>query len=223
MTSRRSPCRCRPAGRSRRCAGRPGATLIWTKVSTPHLMETAVDAGRRLRLQPGGGLHLPVVPARLRRRGHPRQRARPAGQGRAGRSSEVVAALPRIHIAHESVVTPWEQKGLVMRTIVEQAKDRETVLVDGVKVLHDDGWALVLPDPEEPVTHVWAEGAERHRRPGPGPGVRRCDPPDAAVAAIGWAAALTRGLRPWRHRSEPPRPPVRKRYSPSLHPVGSEA
>ena len=32
-------------------------------------------------------------------------------------------------------------------------------LVDGVKVLHDDGWALALPDPEEPVTHVWAEGA----------------------------------------------------------------
>jgi len=26
-----------------------------------------------------------------------------------------------------------------------------------VKVLHDDGWALALPDPEEPVTHVWAE------------------------------------------------------------------
>jgi mannose-1-phosphate guanylyltransferase/phosphomannomutase len=43
--------------------------------------------------------------------------------------------------------------------VVEQAKDRETVLVDGVKVIHDDGWALVLPDPEEPVTHVWAEGS----------------------------------------------------------------
>ena len=28
-----------------------------------------------------------------------------------------------------------------------------------MKVLHDDGWALALPDPEEPVTHVWAEGA----------------------------------------------------------------
>ena len=23
--------------------------------------------------------------------------------------------------------------------------------------MHDDGWALALPDPEEPVTHVWAE------------------------------------------------------------------
>ena len=30
-------------------------------------------------------------------------------------------------------------------------------MVDGVKVLFDDGWALVIPDPEEPLTHVWAE------------------------------------------------------------------
>ena len=34
------------------------------------------------------------------------------------------------------------------------------MLVDGVKVLHADGWALVLPDPEEPLTHVWAEGRD---------------------------------------------------------------
>jgi mannose-1-phosphate guanylyltransferase/phosphomannomutase len=46
-----------------------------------------------------------------------------------------------------------------MRTIVASAKDHEVVLVDGVKVLHGDGWALVLPDPEQPLTHVWAEGA----------------------------------------------------------------
>ena len=42
--------------------------------------------------------------------------------------------------------------------LLEQAQDKELVLVDGIKVLHADGWALVLPDPEEPVTHVWAEG-----------------------------------------------------------------
>jgi mannose-1-phosphate guanylyltransferase/phosphomannomutase len=73
--------------------------------------------------------------------------------------SKLVSALPRVHIAHETVVTPWEEKGAVMRLVVERTKDRQTVLVDGVKVLHDDGWALVLPDPDEPVTHVWAEGS----------------------------------------------------------------
>lgn len=72
--------------------------------------------------------------------------------------SAVRESLPRSYQAHETVVTPWEQKGLVMRTLVELSKDRRLELIDGVKVMHDDGWMLALPDPEEPVTHVWAEG-----------------------------------------------------------------
>jgi len=71
--------------------------------------------------------------------------------------SSVVERLPRVHLAHETVVTPWEAKGTVMRTLLEQTS-RETVLVDGVKVLHDGGWVLALPDPEEAITHVYAEG-----------------------------------------------------------------
>ncbi|CAN5747318.1 mannose-1-phosphate guanyltransferase [soil metagenome] len=75
--------------------------------------------------------------------------------------SAVREALPRVHIAHETVVTPWEQKGMVMRTLVELSKDRRLELIDGVKVIHDDGWVLALPDPEEPVTHIWAEGTDQ--------------------------------------------------------------
>ena len=62
-----------------------------------------------------------------------------------------------MHVAHETVVTPWEHKGTVMRSLVEMTKDREQELVDGVKVRHGEDWALALPDPEEPLTHVWAE------------------------------------------------------------------
>lgn len=74
--------------------------------------------------------------------------------------SKVVGGLPTVHIAHETVVTPWEQKGAVMRSLVELSKDRKVDLVDGVRVHHDNGWALALPDPEEPVTHVWAEALD---------------------------------------------------------------
>jgi mannose-1-phosphate guanylyltransferase/phosphomannomutase len=74
-----------------------------------------------------------------------------------GSLSDIVEGLPRIHMAHERVITPWEQKGAVMRTLVEHSADRDLELVDGVKVHHDGAWALALPDPEEPITHVWAE------------------------------------------------------------------
>jgi mannose-1-phosphate guanylyltransferase/phosphomannomutase len=135
-----------------------GADLIWTKVSTSSLMETAANPGVDFASSLEGGYIFPsFLPAYDAVAAFVKVLELLARTGR--RLSEVVAALPATHVAHEGVVTPWEQKGLVMRTLVEAAKDRETVLVDGVKIIHDDGWALVLPDPEEPVSHIWAEGA----------------------------------------------------------------
>ena len=75
------------------------------------------------------------------------------------------AQIPPSFIAHEEVPTPWDSKGAVMREIVERSKGEELVLVDGVKIIRPEGWVLVLPDPELPSTHVWAEGdTEREAR-----------------------------------------------------------
>jgi mannose-1-phosphate guanylyltransferase/phosphomannomutase len=30
--------------------------------------------------------------------------------------------------------------------------------MDGIKVFEERGWAQVLPDPDEPVVHIYAEG-----------------------------------------------------------------
>lgn len=81
-----------------------------------------------------------------------------AASGR--RLSEVVDALPEVHMVTREVVTPWEQKGAVMRVLVEQSKSHEVDLVDGVRIHHPDGWALVLPDPDDPITRVTAEGVD---------------------------------------------------------------
>ena len=74
------------------------------------------------------------------------------------RLSKLVGELPRTHVVHETVPTPSEHKGAIMRSLMEGAQG-ELVLVDGIKELYDDGWALVLPDPEDPISHVWAEAA----------------------------------------------------------------
>jgi mannose-1-phosphate guanylyltransferase / phosphomannomutase len=71
--------------------------------------------------------------------------------------STVCATLPAVHVAHETIVTPWERKGTVMREIVEKVGNRQVELIDGVKIIDHDRWALVLPDPEDALTHVWAE------------------------------------------------------------------
>ena len=76
--------------------------------------------------------------------------------------SQIDHRIPEAHLLKRSVPTPWAAKGSVMRHVVEAAGDRVIDTTDGVRVIEDDAsWILVLPDPSEAVTHLWAEGADR--------------------------------------------------------------
>jgi mannose-1-phosphate guanylyltransferase/phosphomannomutase len=140
-----------------RIASERGASIIWTKLSAPALMEVASAGDIDFAASQDGGFIWPdFMPAFDATATLVKLLDLLASTERT--LSSVVKRLPRLHIAHETVATPWERKGAVMREMVERAGSRDVVLVDGVKVLHPDGWALVLPDPEEALTHVWAEG-----------------------------------------------------------------
>jgi mannose-1-phosphate guanylyltransferase / phosphomannomutase len=73
--------------------------------------------------------------------------------------SELVAELPRPTLVHRALPCPWERKGVVMRVLNEQLSTRRLDLMDGVKAYDDRGWVQVLPDPDEPLVHLYAEGA----------------------------------------------------------------
>ncbi len=67
--------------------------------------------------------------------------------------------VPVFYMDKKTVPVPWEAKGTVIRRIIEDHGGPEMELLDGVKVFHQNGWALVLPDPEEPVCRIFSEGA----------------------------------------------------------------
>jgi mannose-1-phosphate guanylyltransferase/phosphomannomutase len=73
--------------------------------------------------------------------------------------SELVAALPRPTLVHRPLDCPWALKGTVMRVLNERFADGDVDLTDGIKVTDDRGWTLALPDPDEPLIHLYAEGA----------------------------------------------------------------
>jgi mannose-1-phosphate guanylyltransferase/phosphomannomutase len=74
--------------------------------------------------------------------------------------SALVAELPASTLVHRQLPCPWSQKGLVMRVLTERLKDRDVDLLDGIKVHDRRGWVQVLPDPDEPLIHIYAEGAD---------------------------------------------------------------
>jgi mannose-1-phosphate guanylyltransferase/phosphomannomutase len=92
--------------------------------------------------------------------------------------SQIQDRIPDVHLLHRSIPTPWAAKGMVMRTVVEAAGDTEIDTTDGVRVVEPArGWILVLPDPSEAVTHLWAEGD---------------DADDAAALLDEWARVVER-------------------------------
>jgi mannose-1-phosphate guanylyltransferase/phosphomannomutase len=142
------------------CAAR-GIEVKLTPLSTPALLEAAASDGVSFAADRHGGY---VFPSVLPAFDASAALVRLVALLGAGSSSlaEVVAATPPMPVLHEEVPTPIEQKGLLMRTLMEQLSDEgaDLVLVDGIKVRTAEGWVLVVPDPEEPVTHVWAEGRD---------------------------------------------------------------
>jgi mannose-1-phosphate guanylyltransferase/phosphomannomutase len=75
--------------------------------------------------------------------------------------SKLTAELPRPTLVHRQLACPWGMKGLVMRVLNERLAGRELDLTDGIKVFDERGWAQALPDPDEPLIHLYAEGGSQ--------------------------------------------------------------
>ena len=72
--------------------------------------------------------------------------------------SKLVAELPRPTLVHRQVQCPWALKGAVMRVLNERYADGNVDTTDGIKIFDARGWVQVLPDGDEPMIHLYAEG-----------------------------------------------------------------
>ena len=173
-----------------------GTQVDWTTTSPDDLTRRRGRVGRDLRRRRPRRLHRPRVQQRLRR---PAAFVRLIGLVARTQLtlSQIDARIPQAHVARAVLPTPWAVKGLVMRRVVEAAGDRSVDTTDGVRVVEADGrWVMVLPDPAEAVTHLWAEAARRRSA-------------QALLDRVGRGAVAARGRlmtsRPGRARPRSPR------------------
>ena len=130
-------------------AAEHGVQVRRTKLSASALMDAASEPGVGFAASTDGGFILPgFLPAFDAAATLVKVLELLARSGE--RLSTIVNRLPRPHIAHEAVVTPWEQKGMVMRSLVEMSKDREVQLIDGVKVMHETAGRWPSPTRRSP-------------------------------------------------------------------------
>jgi mannose-1-phosphate guanylyltransferase/phosphomannomutase len=138
-----------------------GASVIRTKSDTRSLMGTSFDAGATFAGDGDGGFIFPDL--------HPGFDATFAFaklitmlQKTGHTLSGLADTLPTFQVAYERVRVSWENKGAIMRLLGEETqKNRRVELLDGIKIYGEDDWVLVLPDADEPVVHIYAEGQSR--------------------------------------------------------------
>lgn len=70
---------------------------------------------------------------------------------------QALAALPETWQQARDVPCSWAAKGKVLRQLAEEEESRRVETVDGLKVYREEGWALVLPDADEPFYQVYSE------------------------------------------------------------------
>lgn len=132
-----------------------GSTLVSTKCDLASVLRASAEPGVSIGTDVDGGFvwpgHLAAIDAMFTLVRTLELRAalgEPLSQTR--------ARLPRwAHLTAEEAC-PWEMKGTIMRTLVEEHRDRTIDLVDGVKVFVDGGFVLLRPDPDLPLVHIVA-------------------------------------------------------------------
>lgn len=134
-----------------------GGNIVRTKTSDRALMDAAVSGKVETCIDDRGGIIFPAFQAAfdgmiasVKLLEFISQLKKPL--------SEIINSIPAFYERSCRIPCPWEDKGKVMRYAMEYAKDKETHLLNGVKILlSNDEWILVLPDPDRPFVNVWVE------------------------------------------------------------------
>ncbi|MBW7883798.1 MAG: NTP transferase domain-containing protein [Caldilineaceae bacterium] len=78
--------------------------------------------------------------------------------------SEIVAYLPKFHVAKAIAECSWDVKGAVMRVLTNRFAHHQVEKIDGMKVHLEDGeWVHLSPNPDKPRFEVLAEAGCQER------------------------------------------------------------
>ncbi len=78
--------------------------------------------------------------------------------------SETEKKTPRLHMSKNNVFCTLDQKGKIMRKLVEDSDGQKRQMIDGIKIFFDEyTWVLCIPDSEREIFHVNAEAKTQKR------------------------------------------------------------
>jgi mannose-1-phosphate guanylyltransferase/phosphomannomutase len=78
--------------------------------------------------------------------------------------SSINKETPRLFMAKKNMFCTKEQKGKIMRKLVEDSEGKSRQLIDGIKIFFNKHeWVLCIPDSEREIFHVNAEAGTKNK------------------------------------------------------------
>ncbi|SEF94522.1 mannose-1-phosphate guanylyltransferase / phosphomannomutase [Caloramator fervidus] len=71
---------------------------------------------------------------------------------------ELVNEIPRFYTKHREIVCDISERGKIIRQLIEQNKDKNIELFEGLKINTEKGWVIIIPDNEKPTFNIYSEG-----------------------------------------------------------------
>ena len=77
---------------------------------------------------------------------------------------EVREFLPRTNLLSTSIQCTVEEKAAIMAMLSTETEKNNVELIDGIKIIQNNSWILLLPDSSQPLIHIYAEGDSTKER-----------------------------------------------------------
>lgn len=71
---------------------------------------------------------------------------------------ELKENFPKTNITRTAIQCSIEEKAAIMGMLSTEAEGKSVELIDGVKIITNNSWILLMPDASQPLIHVYAEG-----------------------------------------------------------------
>ncbi|PKM79794.1 MAG: nucleotidyltransferase [Firmicutes bacterium HGW-Firmicutes-13] len=75
--------------------------------------------------------------------------------------TQIVKEIPDFYMKKATVPTRWGDIGKIMRQLIDDTKNQEVEMIDGIKIFHPRGWTLIISDADEPLFHVVSESSSQ--------------------------------------------------------------
>jgi mannose-1-phosphate guanylyltransferase/phosphomannomutase len=66
--------------------------------------------------------------------------------------------IPEINISRVAIPCSPDEKASIMRELSEISEGEKIELLDGLRIVREDSWILILPDATQPIIHLYGEG-----------------------------------------------------------------